>query len=68
MALVYSKTQADSLPLTSFEMGKSEPCYNPDERQDESIFLSTEAGRPMRLGETKRATLAKNNRPGRDDR
>ena len=54
LALVYSKTQADSLPIISMKMATSQPCYNPDERQDKSIFLSTEVGRTQRLGEKER--------------
>ena len=40
-------------------METSEPCYNPDERQDRSIFLSTEIGRTQRLGEKDRTSSMK---------
>ena len=44
-ALVFSKSEEDSLPVTSFTMAQSQPCMNPKETEDRGPFYPTEVAR-----------------------
>ena len=57
VALVYSKTQADSLPLTSMEIATQRPCYFPDEFHIKSSPYPTENARRKVIG-SKRITTS----------
>ena len=56
MALVYSKTQADSLPLISMEIATQRPCYLPGEFHIKSHAYPTENSRRKIIGEKRIAT------------
>ena len=45
LVLAFSKTNSDSLPITSFKMAQSYPCVNPQESEDNGLFYPTEVAR-----------------------